>query len=136
MTENPNIHEIGTVPDFAGDLLPVRRDYDGLDLSGVKFALLPSGVRELEKRIAEYWTEMARWRAGRLDLGSTGIDIDDARETLATFPGVGDAADFTSVDWHEVGRRLAALERNGYGSSELARLHALLVSDDPKAERL
>lgn len=130
---NPNLSKLGTVHDWDGSPRPVSRLHDGLTLGEVG-TLLPAGVRELEQRIAEYWTDLARWRAARLDLESYGIDLDDCRETLATLPGIGDAADFRSIDWHEVGKRLEGLRQFG-GYQELDRLHKLLTCDEPEAFR-
>lgn len=130
---NQNFRKLGDVHDYEGSVQPAVRNYDGLDLTRVRM-LLPAGVRELEKLTAAYWTDLARWRAGRLDLESYGIDLDDCRETLATLPGIGDAADFASIDWHEVGERLESLRPFG-GYGELARLHALLTCDEPEAFR-
>jgi hypothetical protein len=130
---NPNIHKLGTVHDWDGSPRPVGRLHDGLTLGEVG-TLLPAGVRELEKLITGYWTDLARWRTRNLDLETYRIDLDDCRETIATLPGVGDAADFSSVDWHEVGKRLDGLRQFG-GYGELSRLHALLTCDDPELFR-
>lgn len=131
---NPNVHKLGDVPDYEGFRRPVLRDFDALDLSALALQVLPGGVRELEKRIADYWTDLARWRAQNLDLGSYNIDLDECHDTLAGLPGTGDPADFASVDWHEVGKRLSDLRQFG-GYGELSRLHALLTCDDPEAFR-
>jgi len=133
MTDTDRKTSLGTVRDYEGEPREIRRDYEGLDLSHV-WELLPAGVRELEQRIAAYWTSLARWRATSLDLEDHRIDLDECRETLATLPGIGDASDFGSIDWHEVGKRLEGLRQFG-GYGELSRLHALLTCDDPEMFR-
>lgn len=132
MTDRPDVRRLGLVHDHEGKPRLVRRDHDALDLTLLTPLLRPGGVRELEQVIADYWNDLARWRAATLDLEAHGIDVGECRELLATLPFTGDDPDdLTSVDWHEVGIRLVNLRPFG-GYGELARLHALLTSDDPQ----
>jgi hypothetical protein len=121
---------LGTVTDYEGKTLKVFRDYDGLDLSHVG-CLLPAGVAELEHRIAEYKQQLACYRLRTADL--SGIDLEEALDSLAHLPGCGGAGGLESADWNEVGRRLQALRVYG-GFSELAKLHALLTGTETPKE--
>lgn len=121
---------LGIVTDYEGKELKVYRDYDALDLSHVG-ALLPAGVAELEQRIAEYRQQLACYRLRTADL--SGIDLDECRDDIITWPGIGDPADLSGIDWLEVGRRLKAMERYG-GYGELRRLHALLTGTETPKE--
>jgi hypothetical protein len=125
---NPDAYApIGDVFDYEGELRTVRRDFDCLLLPAVQLA--PQQVRVLERHIAEYWNEVARYRLRTVELHSSGIDVTQCREDLATFPGLGgDPDDLESFDWLEVGRRLEAMRRYG-GYGELRKLHALLMAD-------
>jgi len=121
---------LGIVTNYEGEPQKVLRDYDGLDLCAVT-VLLPAGVRELQQRINAYWQELACYRLRTADL--SGIDLDEARDDLAGWPGIGGADGLESVDWLEVGKRLGRLkEFGGYG--ELRKLHALLTGTETPKE--
>ena len=94
-----------------------------------------SGVRELEKRIADYWNALARYRLREVDFGALGVDLDDARADLSFYPGLADEnepGNLELVDWCEVGRRLASMLPYG-GDAELRKLFALLMADETPA---
>lgn len=130
---SPDAHApLGDVFDCEGELRTVRRDFDCLLLPAVQLA--PQQVRVLERHIAEYWNEVARYRLRTVELHSSGIDVTQCREDLATFPGLGgDPDDLESFDWPEVGRRLEAVRAHG-GYADLRKLCALLLADDVDEE--
>ena len=131
MTRNPDAHvTLGHVTNYEGRREPVFRDFDGFDLCHASI-LRPKGVRELEKRIADYWNALARYRLRELDFGALGIDLDSARDGLRFYPGVRDEnepGNLELVNWSELGTRVF------YGNTpELRKLHALLTADEVPA---
>jgi hypothetical protein len=108
--------------DHEGEPRAVLRDFDCLVIPAI--TLPPAGVRDLEKRIGEYWREIARYRLRTADL--SGIDLNLVRGQLA-FVGFGPY--LPSADWPEVSRRLAALGDMA-GVGELRKLSALLTEDE------
>lgn len=126
--------KLGTVTNYEGEQLPVFRDYDGLDLCKVT-VLMPPGVRELEKRIADYWNALARYRLRELDFDGfciNGDDLEEARDDLADLTDPDAPRDLELADWVEVGRLLEEMRGIG-GYDQLRRLHSLLSCDDPEA---
>jgi uncharacterized small protein (DUF1192 family) len=130
MTDLDRMHPLGHVTDYEGQSREVRRDYDGFDLRDVGI-LRPLGVAELKQRIAEYEQELACFRLRTADL--SGIDLDDALDTVAHLPGCGGAGGLEAVDWVEVGNQMKGLRRYG-GFGELGRLHALLTGTETPKE--
>jgi hypothetical protein len=130
MTDADMMAPLGPVTNYEGQQQKVFRDYDGLDLCAVS-VLLPSGVAELQCRIDAYWQELACYRLRTADL--SGIDLDEALDSLAHLPGCGGAGGLENADWNEVGRRLKALKPYG-GFGELAKLHALLTGTETPKE--
>jgi hypothetical protein len=129
MTDTDRMQALGHVTDIEGSAREVFRDYDSLHLP--QAVLGAAGVTELERKIAEFWQELACYRLRTADLSA--IDLAEARQWLAELPGTGDPADLESVDWLEVGTRLKALEQySGFG--ELRRLHALLTGTETPKE--
>jgi len=108
--------------DFEGEPRAVLRDFDCLVIPAI--TLPPAGVRDLERRIGEYWREIARYRLRTADL--TGVDLNLVRGQLAY---VGYGPYLPSADWPEVARRLAALGDMA-GLEELRKLSALLTGDE------
>lgn len=129
MSDTDRMQPLGPVTNYEGEPQKVFRDYDGLDLSDLT-VLLPPGVAELKRLIAAYEQELACYRLRTADL--SGIDLDDALDTVAHLPGCGGAGGLEAVDWVEVGERLKRLKPYG-GFGELRRLHGLLTgTETPK----
>jgi hypothetical protein len=130
MPRNPDSNvSLGDVHDHEGNARPVLRDFDYLVLP--EATLMPAGVRELEKRIADYWNALARYRLRELDFDALGVDLDAARDSLRFYPGVRDEnepGNLELVNWSELGTRVF------YGNTpELRKLHALLMADETPA---
>jgi hypothetical protein len=122
---------LGSVTNYEGEPQPVFRTFDGLDLTRVSI-LKPKGVRELEKRIADHWNSLARWRLRELDFDDLGIDLDDCRDDLAEIPGLADECDprdLQLADWVKAAERLEAMKPYG-GYAELRKLATLLLADE------
>lgn len=130
MTDTDRMQSLGFVTGYEGEPREVFRDYDGLDLTKVG-GLLPPGVAELKLRIAAYEQDLACYRLRTADL--SGIDLDDALDTVAHLPGCGGAGGLEAVDWVEVGERLKRLRPYG-GFGELQRLHGLLTGTETPKE--
>jgi hypothetical protein len=132
---NPDAYvAIGDVFDCEGELRTVHRGFDCLLLPAVQLA--PQQVRVLERHIAEYWNEVARYRLRTAD--RSGIDMAKAREWLWDLPAAvigGDPDDpdaLDRIDWHALGGWLGT-HRNHGGYAELRKLHALLTGDETPA---
>jgi hypothetical protein len=120
--------------DYEGEPRVIRRDFDCLDIPPV--TLSPSGVRSLERRIAGYWNELARYRLRTVDIGALGVDLDECRDLVETLTSICDGADprnLERVDWVALGARLERLTSFG-GYGKLGKLHALLMADETPAE--
>lgn len=130
---NPDqMQPLGTLPDldFSTDTpvymdRPVHRDYDHVIIPSAR--LDRYGRNCLRALLDQADNEIARYRLRTLDYD---IDIDLCREDIADLLCLPKLPDMESVDWVDVGRRLASA---GPYLGELRRLHALLMADETPA---
>lgn len=133
ISRNPDANvPLGTIADYEGQPRTPLRDFDFLVIPGM--TLTPAGVRDLEKRIADYWNALARYRLRELDFDALGIDLDEARDDLGYTLGLadpGEPGNLELVDWVAAGSWLEEIRRSGtYGYKKLRELAALLMADE------